>query len=83
MPPLTGLFLLAVGIYKDAAPTALTRGNPISIHQHQHRCVLRGLDHIFKRLVLGVGFLEFGGNIRDGFEEAQEQAALHRVVHIL
>ena len=52
-----------------------------SIHQHQHGGLLHGLDHVLELAGLGGGFLEAGGDFGDGFEEAQEVAALDGVVH--
>ena len=54
-----------------------------SINQNQHRRLLRRLHHIFKRFILRVCVLDFGIHIRHRFQEAQEQAALHRIIHMV
>ena len=54
-----------------------------SIHEHQHRSILRRLYHILKLPVSRHWVFQFICHIRHRFKEAQEQAALHRVIHIL
>ena len=54
-----------------------------SINQNENGCLLRRLHHILKRLILRVRLLEFCGHVWHRFEEAQEQAALHRVIHLV
>ena len=51
-----------------------------SIHQHQHGGWFGGLHHVLELPVLRVGFLELGGDGGDGFQEAEEEAALDRVI---
>ena len=54
-----------------------------SIHQHQHRRILRRLDHIFKLPVSRDWRFELGGNGWNGLEEAQQQTALDRVIQLV
>ena len=56
---------------------------PHSINQHQHRRCLRRLHHLLKRFILHIRLLEFCRHVRHGFQEAQEQTALHRVIHLV
>jgi hypothetical protein len=54
-----------------------------SIHQHEDGGILRRLHYILKLPVSRVRRFELGGNVRHRFEEAQQQTALDRVIHIL
>ncbi len=54
-----------------------------SIHQHKHRCILRRLHHVLKLLIRRAGRFELGVHVWLGFEEAQKETALDRVVDIL
>ena len=53
------------------------------INQNKHRRYLRLLHHILKLPVSRIRRFDLGRNIRHGFEETQEKAALHRVIDIL
>jgi len=44
---------------------------------------ISGFDNILKLLIRRIGRFELGIHIRHGFQEAQQQAALDRVIHIL
>ncbi len=54
-----------------------------SINQNQNRRVLRRLHHVLKLPVNRDWLFKFCGNIRHRFKEAQEQTALHRVIHMV
>src|SRR5439155_1451135 len=54
-----------------------------SIHQHQHRSLLRRLHYVLKFLLLCVRLLQLGRNLRHRFQKAQKITALHGVVDIL
>jgi hypothetical protein len=53
------------------------------IHKNQDSGVLGGFDHILKLFIRRIGRFEFGVHVRHRFQKAQEQAALHRIIHIL
>jgi len=52
-----------------------------SINEDENGSILGGFHNILKLPVNRHRLFEFCGHIRHGFEEAQEQAALHRVIH--
>ena len=56
---------------------------PSSINQHQDSRSLGGFNNIFKLSVSRYRRFELGLHVRHGFEEAQQQTALDRVIHIL
>ena len=54
-----------------------------SIDEDEDGGILGGFDHILKLPVSRHRRFELGRDSGDGFEEAQQQAALDRVIHIL
>jgi len=50
---------------------------------HEGRCFLGVFHDILKLPFLRVQFFEPVGNFRDGFQEAQKETALYRVIHVL
>ncbi len=61
----------------------LFRDDVVRLVPEQHAGLLGGLHHVLELAVLGLGFLELGGDFRNGFQEAQQVAGLHGVVHVL
>ena len=54
-----------------------------SINEDKHGGTLRRLHHILKLPFSRRWLFQFAGHVRHRFEEAQEQAALHRVIHLV
>jgi len=55
----------------------------ISINKQKYRGLLDILDHILELALTDVRFFEFGGHAWQGFKEAEQKAALDRVIHVL
>ena len=63
-------------------PSAPFRGKKL-VNQNEDSSILRRLHHLLKRLILRVRLFQFSCHVRDRLQEAQEQAALHRIIHLV
>ena len=54
-----------------------------SVNQHQHRRILCRPHDLLKRFSFGVWLFQFSCHVWDRLQEAQEQTALHRIIHLV
>jgi hypothetical protein len=76
-------------VYNNQATKQPSRQNFVpsflccSINENEDGGILRGFDDILKLLIRRIWLLQFRCQVWDRLQEAQQQAALHRVIHIL